>query len=351
MVFWPHGWTRAETKIRVAGAFLKQVDEFKYLGFFMASNLSPVVHVARALERAKAAAVQIAKHLKKLKLTDTSRIGIYYRAYVDSQFYGVELLPPSVVEAMKTARSVFVRNLFDMPQSTNNELVQILFDVPPPEVVCLSRLKSFRSSIVAHEFSYVQEAIEVDQKLYLNDIRSWHYNALSFLKMANPNLSTVDIDFAKVFEETVIMFKPLSYFNFAYLQGSSSDTTSFYRIFDSCEVLQSFRFVLSSLKYEQGRLLVLFTSSYLRWKFGKKGQEECPFCRKSWNWEHFFLCKFMTFSFGDARLIFPFIRGLICEGQWSLFFEYLQVVLLAWHDALENPIIFADTISKLFVPL
>ena len=126
-------------------------------------------------------------------------------------------------------------------------------------------------------------------------------------------------------------------FNFAYLQGSTSVTTSFFRLFGTADVLKSFRLVLSGLPLANQRLLVLFVSSYLRWKILKPGQEKCPLCRQMWLWEHFFTCKKMVYSFGDFRHVFPLICDLVKFGDWPLFFEYLRLSLFDWYEALTLP--------------
>jgi hypothetical protein len=113
------GGRRRKIEIRVDGRLLRQVEVFKYLGFLVTPSFSTTAHVTRALERARAAASTLAPVLRRLKIFDLKRLGQYLNCYVESQFYGIELLPPNAVDAIASARSCFVRLVFDLAAPFN----------------------------------------------------------------------------------------------------------------------------------------------------------------------------------------------------------------------------------------
>ncbi len=143
MVFQHARSTMQEVEIRVGSVQLKQVNSFKYLGFIVIPSLSFSAHVARAAERARAAALITAQLIKRLSITKLELIGSYYTCYVESQFYCLELVPCSIMKSLISMRSLFVRSIFDLPMSTSHELAVVLFDVPPMEKVLVRRKSRF----------------------------------------------------------------------------------------------------------------------------------------------------------------------------------------------------------------
>ncbi len=150
-------------EIRVDGQLLRQVDTFKYLGFLLTSNASPTEHRVRVTERAKAAAASIASIIRKLNIIDFGRLRNYLSCFVESQFYGIEIMPLNVLESVNSARSAFIRMVFDLPRSASHDLAVILLDAKPVEVLMLQRILRLVRSVQRHDFVFVRDALEIDR--------------------------------------------------------------------------------------------------------------------------------------------------------------------------------------------
>ncbi len=100
MVFKHPRRNRSEVKIRVDSVALQQVNVFKYLGFLVTPGLHFSAHVTQVKERARAAAYVTSQLVSKLQIFDFLRLWVYFQCYVESQFYGMELLPGSAIDAL-----------------------------------------------------------------------------------------------------------------------------------------------------------------------------------------------------------------------------------------------------------
>ncbi len=248
----------AETVIRVGGVPLRTVTVFKYLGILITSCLSFSAHTTRVKERARAAAVTTAQLISRLGVTSFRRLAAYYSCYVESQFYGLEILPCSAIDCVRAIRSQFLRSVFDLPRTTSHELAIILLDLPPVEVVLLRHRKRFFGSVVRHEFEFVRDSCSIDLDLLQNTL-SWHNGTVQLLRKIYPTLSTVDLSIDSELSRACDLVSDPD-FNFYFIQDSDSETLTFYRLFESPEVLSSFRLFLQSLKAPQCRLVILFCS-------------------------------------------------------------------------------------------
>jgi hypothetical protein len=198
------GARRKKIEIRVDGTLLKQVEVFKYLGFMVTPSFSTAAHVTRALERARAAAATIAPILRKLKIFDLRRLGLYMNCFVESQFYGAELLPPNSADAIASARSCFVRLVFDLPRSTSHELATILFNSPPIDLFLLRRMSAFIRSTSRHEFEFVRDALRIDRDCLLNVPVSFHGSLLRIIRRFDPSFSLTSGDLYVTMENILL---------------------------------------------------------------------------------------------------------------------------------------------------
>jgi hypothetical protein len=114
---------------------------------------------------------------------------------MESQFYGFELYPLSSIDAVCSARSHFVRSVFDLPRTCSHELATILLDLPPVAVALLRRKKKFLFSVSKHEFPFVCCAVaDVDRSLISSPV-SWSQNVVCLLRTFDPStVSIVDLN-------------------------------------------------------------------------------------------------------------------------------------------------------------
>ncbi len=337
-----------EMTIRVDGVRLKQVDVFKYLGFLVTPTLSTVSHRTRATKRARAAAVSISTILKKLGIFDLGRLNTYLSSYVESQFYGLELMQLNALDAVASARSCFVRSLFDLPISTSHELATILFNSPPLEILFLRRLRTFLKSIKKHDFQFMRDALMIDSEFASSPL-SLHCNLTRLIRRFDPKFSFASGDEAIEALDRILFRSNATSFIFNFIKFGDSDSLSFYRCLSSPASLETFRAFLQELPYSQMRLMILFCSSLLRFRFCVRPREWCPLCGRPWLWMHFFLCRKLEVAPGldSAVQTERVILGHISCDEWQIFLAYVRFYLLQWRDLVHDPNIPEDVIDQL----
>jgi hypothetical protein len=119
-------------------------------------------------------------------------------------------------------------------------------------------------------------------------------------------------------------------------------------LFEDVEGLKSFRVLLASLSFDHARLVILFVSSLLRFRFCCVLRDLCLLCKKPWLWRHFLTCP----KLGDATLR---QRRELCANfelavrscDWASVLSHVRVNLLAWSDALPDVVFPRCTIDSL----
>jgi hypothetical protein len=247
-------------------------------------------------------------------------------------------------------RSLFVRKLFDLPQSTSHELAVILFDVWPVEVALLKRRQKFLKSVLVHDFTFVRDACELDLTSLLTSPLGWHNNLVRLMRRIDPDLSTVDLNPIADLDQCLSNFSDRSLFNYFFIQDGTSDSLSFFRLFASLEVLNSFRGLLCELGPEHSRLVILFSSSLLRFRFCAVIRDACPLCKKPWLWNHFIGCpKLCDIGVDSGRTAIANFEALVRVGDWSEVLKSIRHFLLSWADAVPDVIFPRDVIDSLAV--
>jgi hypothetical protein len=239
--------------------------------------------------------------------------------------------------------------VFDLPRATSHELAVVLFDLPPVEALLMRRKLRFWGSVSRHVFPYVRDALEIDRHSLLNSPLAWHHGAFTGLRQVLGDFSSLDADVGVLLGQAASVFSDADY-NFFYIQEcTDSDTLSFFRLFSEPSVLRSYRVFLESLPFPQRRLLILFCSSLLRYRFCAISCEFCPLCGRKWLWEHWFTChKLDVVSLSASReLVFSSIKVHVELGQWDAFVHFIRFYLLEWCDILSTVTFPHDVIDNL----
>jgi hypothetical protein len=135
--------------------------------------------------------------------------------------------------------------------------------------------------------------------------------------------------------------------SFYYILRSDSDSF-FFRLFRDPSVLSSFRTFLLGLSQQHRRLVILFTSSLLRYRFCSLICEFCPLCGSRWVWEHFFSCRRLEVIAVDRPCdVLSIVQLHVSEGQWDVFLQYLRFYLLEWRDVVSTATFCLETIDSL----
>jgi hypothetical protein len=349
MVLRSNGTRSPAVEIRVDGVRIREVKIFKYLGFLISPDLSLTAHVTRATERARAASSAITRILRRIQIRNLRRLGVYLASYVESQFYCSELLATNVVDSWNSARSHFVRSFFDLPLTTLHKLAVILHDVPPVEVTLLQRRHNFLKSISNHDFSFVRDACDIDRECLLSLPKSWHHGLVRLIRSYDPDFSTVDFDPACALDSILSSFGDRRLLNFYFIKNGDSESLSFFRLPPTLQCLDSFRSLLESLSFDHSRLVILFCSSLLRFRFCHRPLAACPLCRKAWLWEHFLSCpRLRLLPSAPSVATLPQFRVAVLNADWKLLLSYIRFILIEWSNVLPDvsfPFHVIDTLS------
>lgn len=179
---------------------------------------------------------------------------------------------------------------------------------------------------------------------------SWSNGLVRLIRKYDPDFSTTDFDPQSSLDQILSSVGDRSNFNFYYIKFGDSDSLSFFRLFEDLSGLNSFRSLLESLPYDQCRLVILFTTSMLRFRFRSAPMASCPLCRKQWLWDHFFTCPRLSLvpSLPTTSSLLQF-KSCVRNCNWPLFRQQLRFVLTEWQNVLPDAAISADIIENLWL--
>ena len=245
-------------------------------------------------------------------------------------------------EKIESARSLFIRTVFDLPRSTSHELSLVLFNLPPVKLLILERKVKFHASLHAHTFSFVRDAIMLDEKVYLNNLYGWYGSLVSILRHFNHELNTSDLNVQREYSRIQKATCDRDIFVFCMIKESEQNSLSFFRLFSHPETLISFRVYFDRLEFDQKRVLLMFVVSSIRWRLTPRGCSKCYFCSNELIWEHFFLCRKVVRSFPSTNIFYQEFLVYVALGEWPIVIEFIRVVLNTWVDALPDATICPD---------
>lgn len=199
----------------------------------------------------------------------------------------------------------------------------------------LRRMAAFWRLLKRHDFAYVRNACIIDAQ-FLASITptAFNSNLVRLILRFEPRFSLLNDDVLTACDRISAW-------------ASDSDLLSFFREIGSLEALDSFCVFLQRLPPAQLRLLILFTSSLLRFRFCCRPSELCPLCGRKWLWQHFFTCRFLSAIPIDSTRALQTVKPLIRDGLWDEFVLYVHFYLLQWRDMVSNPILTVEDIDGL----
>jgi hypothetical protein len=271
--------------------------------------------------------------MRRLDITNLARLTSYLQAFVDSQFYGVELLPMHAARDIDTARKLFVCTCFDLPQCTARHLTYVLFPVYPAMFTLIKRRAVFYKRAITHDLPCVREAFLFDMcQLYPHNL-SWTLQLLQMVQAIGINLQHDIASFPRVLDEFHDTVSDPDAVAFLFVKNTEEKTLSFFRLFPDVATAISFRKFISMRSVSCQNFLLLFLSSGLRWRFfidSRRGST-CPKCGAGfWSWEHFFSCPCFP-----VRVSVPEITAMAVLGAWDEILSHVRRVSLLWLDSFD----------------
>ncbi len=338
MTFLPRSGFRPTPRsqpITVRSIALKQVSSFKYLGVTINELGSFQPHVDLVSQKALISSKKTSDILVNLSITDLSRLKCYFNAFVQAQFYAIEILPFSVSSHIQQARSSFLRSLFKLPRSTPNDLFYAVFPSLTPEILCLKRRLTFFQRALRHDLTCVPAGLVFDLLVMYKRTCGWLYESFLFHRAVNPSISFANFDFLHNVQSLIDLTIRDTTFSYHYLSHSQGECLSFFRLFSSEKATKSFRRALSQLHHSEQHVVLCFASSQLRWTMTTPSCRSCPLCyRTSWLWEHFLQCPVLVPTLASRGIAFNNLKHAIIDADWEEVFSTVANLLLVWHFAI-----------------
>ena len=241
------------------------VPKFKYLGVWLTPDLKYGVHLAAMDEKARLASIEMAGILRNLEVKKWSKLSLFFTMFVESQYFGMELLPAVAGSNMKSTRGFFLNKTLGLTKSFPSKVVEFLLNLYPPEVKLLkARLSLFRR-LESHEIAHGRKALELTFGPLLEKRVGWGYESFILLRKINPRMKFEDFSFVTNAESFLSNFPSATEIAFEFLKrlaGSSSELT-FFLFLESIEAASSFRLALEKLSFDHIRIVLLFVTSQI----------------------------------------------------------------------------------------
>ncbi len=312
------------------GSTLTNVDVFKYLGVFVCSRWNWSNHVTEMTGRAEAAAAELHRILERLEVRDVRRTTAFYRSLVESQWYGLELMPLRAVSEIESVRARFVKRLFDLPRSTANAISQVIFDLWPVAFEMLLRRLTFLRSMTNHDLTAIRDSFIFDRQILFREHQGWHFECFLIYRSLFLNAAVHDFDFESVMHRLETLTRSKDDFLFALLKESEETTLGPFRCFASARVLSSFREMLGRVSRRTASMILIFCSSGLRFRFFSHTAILCPACRRPWLTEHLFTCSAVEQLLAWNAISYEAFCSSMREGDWVHVLGTMVEVLRVW---------------------
>jgi hypothetical protein len=329
---------------------LNQIEEFKYLGIFVCGRWGFGSHISRMQGRAEAAASELLRLVTTLDIRGPGRIGVFYRALVESQWHGLELMPIAVVEEIEKTRAHFSKKVFNLPSPTSNSISLVLLDLWPASYEAMSRRVSFARKMRDHDLEFVQNAFLFDRTVLMRSQTGWHHDSFVIFRSMFKSERLANFDFDRVTSRFAPIARSRLAFLFCLLQATDEVTMAPFRLFRTPDVLSSFREFLGTISRPSAELVLLFCSSGLRFRFFDRTTLKCPLCsNSSWLTGHLFSCPITEPLLARNGVIWEDFRASMAEGEWKRDLLQIHEVLTVWKNSFELRLIDDTMLQNLLV--
>ncbi len=232
MTFFPRGCRHdPQSTITLRGHSLSQVSRFNYLGVLLSDTSSLTLHVDLILQRAKISLHKTVELLQQLQIHDLSRLRCYFTSLIQSQLYGLELIPhsQSFISRFDGLRNLFVRRLFGLPQGAPSELFYILFPSLHPALLCLQRRHAFFKRALRHDLKEVPLSFLFDASLLPRSC-GWFFESFELYRYFCPLVAVREFDFARDIPALLELTRDEYLYAFSFIRASSGSCMSFFRL-------------------------------------------------------------------------------------------------------------------------
>ena len=245
---------------------------------WLTPDLKYGVHLAAMDEKARLASLETAGILRNLEVRNWTRLSLFFSMFVESQYFGMELLPAIAGKNMKSTRCFFLNKTLNLTKSFPSKVVEFLLNLYPPEVKMLkARLFLFRR-LESHEIPHGKKALDLTFGSLLGKRVGWGYESFILLRKINPKLKFADFSFEANSMLFLSDFPTATEIAFEFLRrlAESCNELIFFAFLESCEAAISFCSALEKLSLEHIRVVLLFVTSQIRWRICSSPTKVCP---------------------------------------------------------------------------
>ncbi len=324
MVFLPTGHeTRVELDLEMSilGERIENVDIFTYLGFDLDCELTDKGHVQKLNKRLQQSARATGQILKDMKCADLASLRKYFVTLVMSQLYGSIFIDDSRLEVDKAA-GIFFKTAVSLPQSFLHVLCAIFLGVHDVRKVVFEQRLRFLMKVEARPNTPVFSALLVDRCMLMS-------LGVGLNARLAVTLNSLDVLPTIDYREQYSCLRQALELKIVREHASvllSAEGRAFWT-----ELLSDGMFpkdlanVVSSLHYEQARIMFLFLADGLRWS-AMTCVQDCVSCKTPFTTAHFFLCD-RPFLSGQEWSI---LMSLCQQGAWLDMIDLVFKTLKLW---------------------
>ncbi len=340
MTFRPRGRRAASVvspSISLNSCQLPEVSTFRYLGVQISKLGSLSDHVNLIMQRSKVSMHKTVNLLRQLQITSLSRLHCYFLSFVQSQLYGLELIPysASFLSRIESIRSLYLKFMFNLPPGTPSELFYVIWPSFHPALLCLQRRLTFFRRGLKHSLGGVTSSFMFNLSMYNRNF-GWFKDSFLFYQTICPPSRMTSFDFARDVPMLFEIVRNEEFYSFSYIRASTNVCMSFFREIRRADCLVSFREALGKLSHHHQHIILCFTSSQMRWTFLSSPRRLCPHCQSSWHWNHFFSCSHVSGVLLSRGLSLSKLRSDISSAEWFSVFADVAHVLIVWSFSLSD---------------
>jgi hypothetical protein len=242
-----------------------------------------------------------------------------------------------------------MKKFFNLPSSTATNLTIVLFDLWPANFEALSRRVSFAKKMQNHDLEFVRDTFVFDRSL-MRTKEGWHYQSfLIFQSMFNSE-KIADFNMDRVSSKLSPFSRSVrTRFLFHLLRVTDEATLAPFRLFESVEVLESFRELLGSISKSSADTLLLFCSSGHRFRFFEYSALKCPLCScSSWLFNHLFTCRVTEPLLVRNGVSWEDFETNMGKGKWKEVLFLLHETMTVWRNSFTTCVIDDLTMNSLY---
>lgn len=332
MVFSSSSCPAVDPSFFVYGTALERVSVFCYLGTWLDSRITGLVHRRKMVARSLSAAKTIGSICKDLELVDFALARVFYLAFVSSQYCGLELSTIDWAVDLNDSLRCFLRSWLCLPAGFPNALLDVLIAVRAGVATSLRLKAGFFSRALSYNSNCTFLSVFlISRRFGMPRGIGWHAELVSFLSsLLNKEMWQVDItlDLPSICEQL-----HSSYISDCWNRVDCFPSLRlFAKIFPSRIIHEEFRIEIGRAGFEIMRLLIIFLGGSLRWSFFRRATERCRTCDVSFSCEHFFSCSRVQGSLRDFRVTFTSLIYAGRNNEWRKFFDLVLFMMNRWCD-------------------